>query len=90
MLNKSAGEILAHARNVHSQEGEDGIIEHLLSLLPERDHWCVEFGAWDGVYLSNTFHLIESKGYHAVLIEGSSERYETLRKNMENTRLSNA
>ncbi|MEQ8307949.1 MAG: hypothetical protein RIA09_15440 [Hoeflea sp.] len=83
MLNKSAGEILAHARNVHSQEGEDGIIEHLLSLLPERDHWCVEFGAWDGVYLSNTFHLIESKGYHAVLIEGSSERYETLRKNME-------
>lgn len=83
MLNKSAAEILAHARNVHSQEGEDGIIEHLLGLLPERDQWCVEFGAWDGVYLSNTFHLIESKGYHAVLIEGSSERYAVLRKNME-------
>ncbi|MEQ8479305.1 MAG: hypothetical protein RIC18_01520 [Hoeflea sp.] len=83
MLNKSAADILAHARNVHSQEGEDGIIEHLLSLLPARDNWCVEFGAWDGVYLSNTYHLIESNGYHAVLIEGSSERYAVLRKNME-------
>ena len=83
MLNEGAAEILSHARNVHSQEGEDGIIEHLLGTFSERDGWCVEFGAWDGVYLSNTFNLIESKGYHAVLIEGDSERYSVLRENME-------
>jgi hypothetical protein len=83
MLRDSAAEILSHASNVHSQEGEDGIIEYLLGMLPERDQWCVEFGAWDGLYLSNTLNLIENKGYHAVLIEGDSKRYSILQKNME-------
>ncbi len=63
--------LLNHRSNVHSQAGEDGIIEKILELLPVRDHWCVEFGAWDGVFLSNTRRLIEHAGYSAVLIEGS-------------------
>lgn len=72
--------LLDHARNVHSQFGEDGVIEQILRTLPEHDRWCVEFGAWDGVYLSNTRHLIESAGYSAVLIEGDAARFAALRK----------
>ena len=34
----------------------------------------VEFGAWDGRHLSNTCHLVESRGYSAVLIEGDEKR----------------
>ena len=71
--------LLEHARDVNSQNGEDGILETiLLEVLPETNRWAVEFGAWDGRHLSNTCHLIESHGYSAVLIEGDRERAEKL------------
>ena len=45
--------------NLYSQNGEDGVIEEInkrLDLDTKSDsRWCVEFGAWDGIYLSNTF-----------------------------------
>jgi hypothetical protein len=65
-------------KNIHSQFGEDGIIEHILSILPGKDGWCCEFGAWDGKFLSNTFALVESKSYNAVYIEGDSNKYNNL------------
>jgi len=70
-----------HATNVHSQNGEDGVIATILDALPETDRWCVEFGAWDGIHLSNTRHLIESREYGAVLIEADPARCEELRRN---------
>jgi hypothetical protein len=70
--------LLDHARDVHSQFGEDGILEKILTTLGARDRWCVEFGAWDGVHLSNTRHLIDSQGYRAVLIEGDAARHADL------------
>jgi len=73
--------LLEHQRNVNSQTGEDGIIEKILETLPERDGWCVEFGAWDGLYLTNTRHLIVDKGYSAVLIEADAARFRELQKN---------
>ena len=66
------------ARDVHSQCGEDGIIEAILERLPERDMWAVEFGAWDGVTLSNTAAL-EEVGYTRILIEGDRSRFDKLR-----------
>ena len=71
--------LLDHKKDVHSQTGEDGIIEAILSVLGARDKWCVEFGAWDGKHLSNTHNLIKNSGYRAVLIESNSERYKDLR-----------
>lgn len=70
------------ARNEYSQFGEDGIIEQLLQRLPSLDKWCVEFGAWDGIHLSNTFHLIKSGGYRPVLIEADRVKFRDLQKNM--------
>lgn len=67
-----------YSQNITSQGGEDGIIEKALSLLPEQDHWCVEFGAWDGKHTSNTFHLVDQRGFSVVLIECDRERYEKL------------
>ena len=69
------------ARNVYSQFGEDGILDAVLSRLPETDGWCVEFGAWDGRFLSNTCHLVESKDYRAILIEGDRRKFEELAAN---------
>ncbi len=73
--------LLEFKDNVYSQTGEDGIIKKILNILPENDKWCVEFGAWDGIFLSNVRNLIEQSGYFAILIEGSKRKYEELSKN---------
>lgn len=64
--------------NVHSQFGEDRILAELLALLPDRNGWCVEFGAWDGQHFSNTLHLIEAAGYEGVMIEVETDRFAAL------------
>ena len=71
-----------YKKNVHSQNGEDGIIEELLKRLNITSGWVCEFGAWNGIYLSNTFNLVEKK-FNAVFIEGDSKRYNDLLKTVE-------
>ena len=67
------------AEDVNSQAGEDGILAMALSLLPDRNRCCIEFGAWDGRRYSNTCNLVERHRYTAVLIEGDASRYKELR-----------
>lgn len=75
----------AFAKTVHSQYGEDGILEEILRRLdanrPAGERYCVDVGAWDGRFLSNTYRLINEFDYHAVLIEADSERFKILRHN---------
>jgi hypothetical protein len=78
--------LLEFASNVYSQTGEDGVLSKILEILPDRDAWCVEFGAWDGRYLSNACNLIENAGYSAVLIEGDKKRCRKLAKNFRGNR----
>jgi hypothetical protein len=69
-----------YAKNVYSQNGEDGILEEIFRLLGvhnSTDSWCVEFGAWDGKHLSNTFNFV-TQGWSSVMIEGDSGRFESL------------
>ena len=70
-----------YADAVHSQCGEDGILAEILdriavSIVPTG--WVVEFGAADGVWLSNTCNLIRDRNYRAVLIEADASRAEQL------------
>jgi hypothetical protein len=67
-----------YALNVFSQNGEDGIIEELLRRLCITNGWVCEFGAWDGVHLSNTFNLIKNKGFKGVFIEGDPVKFKDL------------
>jgi hypothetical protein len=60
--------------NVHSQRGQDGIISEILRRLKIDKGFFVEFGAWDGIYLSNTRFLYE-KGWNGCLIEGNRKKY---------------
>lgn len=71
-----------YSKDVHSQNGEDGIIEELLKRLEITNGWVCEFGAWDGIHLSNTFHLVE-KGFQAVFIEGDVAKYNDLLKTVQ-------
>ena len=50
----STSPLLQYASNVHSQGGEDGILDRLLQLVGTGPKYCVDIGAWDGIHLSNT------------------------------------
>jgi len=80
-MNRSSTWLLEHKHDVYSQSGEDGILEKILEVIPAKDTWCVEFGAWDGLFSSNTCNLIKSKGYSAVLIEADKKKYVDLQHN---------
>ena len=71
-----------YKNNVYSQNGEDGIVEELLKRLNINTGWVCEFGAWDGIHLSNTFNLIK-KGFNGVLIESDNQKYKDLIKDPE-------
>lgn len=60
--------------NIYSQFGEDGIIEKIFSIIGTRSKICVEFGAWDGEYLSNTANLWKNHNWKAILVESDTER----------------
>lgn len=70
----------AWRKDVHSQSGEDGIIEHLLGAIQCRSGYFVEFGAWDGRHLSNSARLAD-EGWAGCFIEGSAERFQDLLRN---------
>jgi len=75
----------------YSQGGEGRLLIHLLGKLPNLDHTCIEFGAGDGMTLSNTRHLIECYGYSGTMIESDEVRFSYLKKNaLPGTRIVNA
>ena len=76
-----------YANNKFSQFGEDGIIERIFEILPpQKESWCVEFGAWDGKFLSNTYELIANKNWKGVLIEGNYKKFPDLIKTYDHNK----
>ena len=69
-----------HGHNVFSQFGEDGIIGKIFDAIGTSSQVCIEFGAWDGLYLSNTANLW-TKGWKGILIEADKTKYEQLLHN---------
>jgi hypothetical protein len=69
---------------VTSQHGEDGIIEALFEKYPPQNKYCVEIGAWDGNVLSNTWNLINNKGWRSLQIEYDPNPYAALEERYKN------
>jgi hypothetical protein len=64
-------------KNAYSQFGEDGLIEAIFNRIGVANKWCVECGAGDGLFFSNTRRLIE-QGWNSIQIEGDDKQYEQL------------
>jgi hypothetical protein len=54
------------------------VVSLLLQKFPNRDRWCVEFGAGNDSHGSTTHRLIAGDNYSAVLIEGDKDKYPYL------------
>lgn len=79
MTTTSSG-LLQFSKNVTSEHGEDGILEHIFSVIGEGLRWCVELGALNGKHGSNVWHLIKEKGWSGVLIEADPTYFEVLQR----------
>jgi len=66
-----------HRHNLHSQNGEDGVLAKLFEVVGVTTGYFAECGAWDGRHLSNTFALAE-QGWRGCLIEGDPKRFERM------------
>jgi hypothetical protein len=65
-----------HAANLpYSQFGEDGIVSAIFDKIGTTTRFCIEVGASDGLFFSNTRRLIED-GWSALLIEADEAAYE--------------
>jgi len=65
-------------KNIKSQFGEDGVIAEIFKRIGVSNKFCVEFGAWDGVHLSNVWNLWHNSNWNALLVEGDSQKYKEL------------
>lgn len=74
--------ILSRKFNKYSQNGEDGIIEFIFQTLNIKNGYFVEFGAWDGKHLSNTYKLFE-EGWKGIYIEGDKEKAKVLKTSFQ-------
>ncbi len=62
-------------KNIYSQNGEDGIIQQLLSELGIENGFFCEFGASNGITSSNTYNLIKNNHFSGMAIELSERLY---------------
>jgi len=70
----------SYYRDVHSQRGEDEILEEVFKRIGIKNGRFVEFGAWDGIYLSNT-RLLYENGWNGLFIESEPRRFMDLCSN---------
>jgi len=66
-----------------SQSGEDAVISAIFELVPPVDKTCMEFGAADGLFYSNTARLWMDDGWSAILIESDPVLCEKLVQNTQ-------
>jgi methyltransferase FkbM-like protein len=72
--------LIDYRRQCFSQNGEEDIIARVFDVIGAGNKFCCEFGAWDGIFLSNTRSLV-LEGWSALLIEGDAERFVDLQAN---------
>lgn len=86
---KCGSPYIKYARNVYSQNGEDGIIEKIFSELGISEGNVIEFGAWDGIYISNIYMLWKYGNFNGILIEGDKKRADKFNDPLGKARMFN-
>jgi hypothetical protein len=71
--------LAVYAKNVTSQDGEDGIIEHIFSVIGATNRYCLELGALNGTHHSNTHTLIRDHGWSGLMIEAEEIYFNKLK-----------
>lgn len=71
-------------RNIYSQFGEDGVLEEIFHRIGKSPRpAAIEFGAWDGKHLSNTYNLLRQGQFDGLLIEPNPRKFRELKDNFK-------
>lgn len=73
-------EIKHHRKKIYSQCGEEGFIEFILKNIGVEGGYLIEFGAGDGITLSNSYYFITEKGFSSTLFDGDTKGNEHVTK----------
>lgn len=68
---------LEYKNNVHSRNGNDGIIEFIFDQLNIKNGSFIDFGAGNCELYSNSFSLVQ-KGWTGLMIENNSKKFVKL------------
>ncbi len=74
-------DLRAAERRIFSQFGEDGVIEKIFQVIEPTHCFAVEFGAGDGIWLSNTRNLYLHQGWSGLMMEGDEKKASELERN---------
>lgn len=67
----------------YCQNSEEGILEEVIKRLKIEKGLCVEIGANNGTWLSNTAWLIKEKGFTGLMVEADYDLWEQCCKNWQ-------
>ena len=87
LFGKQVGPFDKYKKIIFSQAGEEGILEFLLKKIKNnklKKLNVVEFGAWDGIHLSNTFYFVKEYNANAIYIEKDKKRFIDLLMTVSN------
>jgi hypothetical protein len=56
----------------HSQHNEDHVIKNVFNIIGTKNKYCIEIGAGDGKFTSNTI-LLRNQGWNGILIDNKEE-----------------
>jgi len=68
-INKYEGNI----NGGRSQNGEDGLLKYIFDIINVEYKYCIEFGAGNGEWLSNTYYFRKILNWNSLLLEGNNE-----------------
>jgi hypothetical protein len=71
-------DLKTYEKSVYSQFGEDGVIGRILECIGTTNRFFVDFGAFDGISLSNTANLRLHHGWTGLLMDGDSSNHNSL------------
>jgi hypothetical protein len=71
-----------YAKDLTSGDGTNGILLEIFKRLEITNGTCIEFGAADGVWNSNTLPLWRDRGWSALLLEPDTDQYYKLMDNI--------
>jgi hypothetical protein len=78
LFGKKVGPFDKYKKIIFSQAGEEGILEFLIKKIKNNKLNklnVVEFGAWDGIHLSNTFYFVKKYNANAIYIEKDKKKF---------------